>query len=66
MKKFMTREEIMRYFNISRPSLIKWEKEGLPFIDKGRNSHYYKDTDIEKFMDESRTCAYEQKGEGQW
>lgn len=58
MKRYMTRKEMMEYFSIGENAVTKWEKEGLPFIDMGRNTHFYKDTDIEDFLDGAKSSRY--------
>ena len=58
MKRYMTRKEMMEYFGIGKNTVTDWEKEGLPFIDMGRNTHFYKDTDIEDFLDGAKSSRY--------
>lgn len=58
MKRYMTKKEMMAYFAIGENTVTKWEKEGLPFIDMGRNTHFYKDADIEEFLDGAKSSRY--------
>lgn len=58
MKRYMTKKEMMVYFSIGINTVTKWEKEGLPFIDMGQNTHFYKDEDIEEFLDGAKSSRY--------
>lgn len=54
MKRYMTRDEIMEYFDISNGTLAKWQKEGvdgyvLKHIKKGDKVFYFYE-DVDRFM----------------
>lgn len=57
MKKYLTEDEFFEYFDIKKDTRSRWRKEGLQFIQKGRK-RYYKDSDIEEFMDKDKFCNY--------
>lgn len=57
MKTYMTREEVMEYFGIKSTTLNTWEKDGLIVIKVNRKI-FYKDTDLEKYLDGKRHLAY--------
>lgn len=54
MKEYLTKQEIMDYFQIKDDTLRKWQKEGLVTCDMGGRKFFFKKEDIVEFMDSKR------------
>lgn len=57
MKTYMTAEEVQAYFGIEKSTLYEWRKMGLR-INKVKSKVFYKDVNIEEFLDGFEECEY--------
>ena len=49
IKDFMTRKDMMDYFDIKTDTLLDWENQGLNFKKIGRKKYYEKE-EIKRFI----------------
>lgn len=52
MEELLTKEELCRWLKISRPTVDRWRKQGLPFIKTGRLVRFDKN-DVLKWLKEN-------------
>lgn len=58
LKDYMTVDDMLNYFDISRNTLVSWEKKGLLRIEPSQRKILYSKADIESFLDSQKFCVY--------
>lgn len=59
MKDYLTRNEMMEYFNINADTLREWEHDGLKVVEVSKRKRFYKAETVKKWIDRFETSLYE-------
>lgn len=52
---YLTRKQLEEYFEVSRATVTKWEKQGMPFLNLGYRTRRYKLSTVIAWLNREET-----------